>query len=420
MNRLVQLNSGYQLNKFDSKIGHLILVDRSIDYVTPFCSPLTYEGLLDESFKINAGIVELPSTNTSSPTTTTTNDQQQNKTKRVKLSNEDRIFEEIRTMHVSEVFSHLKNIVSNMKNVYEKRNELSSINQLREFISSDLKDYNLYKELVNLHLNMSEIIINSKTHIELPVYLTTEHNILRGKDYRKSFEYIEELINRNYNMYQVLRLMILLSKTNDGLSTGDYNQLVNQFLHSYGNENVFLINRLKKVGFFETSDSASGKDDSKSNLLKIQQQLSTRIKFTTNYGTISRKLDIIPGDLNPSTLKSMSKDVDPAYAFNGSYRPILCQYISQILFSDTKQNIEDISKLFIGDYDFKSKSANSVRNRFNTNSDRTVLIFFLGGCTYTEIAVLKKLAMKKNFNFLFATTSFLNASTLINLFEETT
>ena len=418
MNRIVQLNSGYQLNKFDNKIGHLILVDRSIDYITPFCSPLTYEGLLDESFKINAGIVELPATTSTSPNATASNDQQQNKTKRVKLSNEDRIFEEIRTMHVSEVFGHLKNIVSNMKNVYEKRNELSSINQLREFISSDLKDYNLYKELVNLHLNMSEIIINSKTHIELPVYLTTEHNILRGKDYRKSYEYIEELINRNYNMYQVLRLMILLSKTNDGLSTGDYNQLVNQFLHSYGNEKIFLINKLKRVGFFETSDSASGKDDSKSNLLKIQQQLSTRIKFTTNYGTISRKLDIIPGDLNPSSLKSMSKDVDSAYAFNGSYRPILCQYISQILFSENKQNVDDISKLFIGDYDFKSKSANSVRNRFNTSADRTALIFFLGGCTYTEIAVLKKLAIKKNFKFLFATTSFLNANTLINLFEE--
>ena len=31
-------------------------------------------------------------------------------------------------------------------------------------------------------------------------------------------------------MNQVIRLMILLSKTNDGLSTSDYTQLTNQFV----------------------------------------------------------------------------------------------------------------------------------------------------------------------------------------------
>lgn len=29
-------------------------------------------------------------------------------------------------------------------------------------------------------------------------------------------------------------------------------------------------------------------------------------------------------------LKSTSKSVDISYAFNGNYRPILCQYISQV------------------------------------------------------------------------------------------
>ncbi len=52
---------------------------------------------------------------------------------------------------------------------------------------------------------MSEIIINEKTHIELPVYLSIEHNILRNREYKRCFEYIEELINRNvkfpFNLY---------------------------------------------------------------------------------------------------------------------------------------------------------------------------------------------------------------------------
>jgi hypothetical protein len=48
---------------------------------------------------------------------------------------------------------------------------------------------------------MSEIIINEKTHLELPIYLSIEHNILRNKEYKRCFEYIEELINRNVILY---------------------------------------------------------------------------------------------------------------------------------------------------------------------------------------------------------------------------
>lgn len=60
----------------EAKIGQIILVDRSkhlknrirpkninfysllkdIDMITPFCSPLIYEALLNEHFKINSGI----------------------------------------------------------------------------------------------------------------------------------------------------------------------------------------------------------------------------------------------------------------------------------------------------------------------------------------------------------------------------
>jgi hypothetical protein len=45
-------------NNQNYKIGHLILVDRSIDYITPFCTPLTYEARIDEIFKITAGLIQ--------------------------------------------------------------------------------------------------------------------------------------------------------------------------------------------------------------------------------------------------------------------------------------------------------------------------------------------------------------------------
>lgn len=76
--------------------------------MTPFCSPLTYEGLMDEAFSINAGYVDIPESEGA-------------KKKRIKLSNDDKVFEQIRGMHVSEVFGHLKNIVSHLNEVNNVR-----------------------------------------------------------------------------------------------------------------------------------------------------------------------------------------------------------------------------------------------------------------------------------------------------------
>lgn len=46
--------------------------------VTPFCSPLTYEGLMDESFTITAGYIDIPET-------------ENTKKKRIKLTNDDKV-----------------------------------------------------------------------------------------------------------------------------------------------------------------------------------------------------------------------------------------------------------------------------------------------------------------------------------------
>jgi hypothetical protein len=41
------------------EINTVILLDREVDMVTPMCSQLTYEGLLDEMLQINNGSVEV-------------------------------------------------------------------------------------------------------------------------------------------------------------------------------------------------------------------------------------------------------------------------------------------------------------------------------------------------------------------------
>ena len=41
------------------QIDTLILVDRTVDPLTPLCTQLTYEGLVDETLQIKNGVVQL-------------------------------------------------------------------------------------------------------------------------------------------------------------------------------------------------------------------------------------------------------------------------------------------------------------------------------------------------------------------------
>lgn len=45
-------------------LDELILLDRSLDLVTPMCTQLTYEGLMDETLHIRNGAVQLDSAGT--------------------------------------------------------------------------------------------------------------------------------------------------------------------------------------------------------------------------------------------------------------------------------------------------------------------------------------------------------------------
>jgi hypothetical protein len=40
-------------------------------------------------------------------------------TKQIQLSNKDKVFENIRNMHISEVSTYLRNLIADMKNIYE-------------------------------------------------------------------------------------------------------------------------------------------------------------------------------------------------------------------------------------------------------------------------------------------------------------
>ena len=42
-----------------SEFETMIILDRSLDFITPLCSQLTYEGLIDDTFGITANLLKV-------------------------------------------------------------------------------------------------------------------------------------------------------------------------------------------------------------------------------------------------------------------------------------------------------------------------------------------------------------------------
>lgn len=68
------------------QIDALIVLDRSVDLVTPLCTQLTYEGLCDEIIRIVNGAIELPS------------DADPTSVKKVRLNSSDALFQQLRDL----------------------------------------------------------------------------------------------------------------------------------------------------------------------------------------------------------------------------------------------------------------------------------------------------------------------------------
>lgn len=54
----------------------------------------------------------------------------------------------------------------------------------------------------------------------------------------------------------------------------------------------------------------------------------------------------------------------------------------------------------------------------NDPASKVVLVYFIGGVTYSEIAALRCLGKKKGFKFLFATTAIINGKRMLQSFIE--
>ncbi len=138
-------------------IDSLIIIDRSVDYATPLCTQLTYEGLVDEVVGIRNGHVEvdpslltgqaqapgvggLPHASGSGTPLQLTSTPKKRK-HRLDAST-DLLFAEIRDLNFAVVGDRLHRAAKRLNQDYEGRHQAKTVSQIRAFVGK-LGGYNL-------------------------------------------------------------------------------------------------------------------------------------------------------------------------------------------------------------------------------------------------------------------------------------
>uniref|UniRef100_A0A8C3FZI2 VPS33B late endosome and lysosome associated n=1 Tax=Cyclopterus lumpus TaxID=8103 RepID=A0A8C3FZI2_CYCLU len=397
-----QVEEGEQRAR-QAEIGTVFLIDRDVDYVTPLCSQVVYEGLVDDIFRIKCGCVEFGTEVTS------------DKSLKVMLNSQDKVFNEIRNEHFSNVFGLLSQKARNLQTAYDKRRGMD-IKQMKTFVSDELKGLKQEHRLLSLHISASESIMKKKTQQDFQELLKTEHSLLEGFEIRESICFLEEHIIRQVNMMESLRLLCLLSITENGesiMKPRPRPHLKVSSPQSYGAEHLLTFSNLRQLGLLveqpagETltvMESRVGKLVNDKTAGKLTGAFSSLAK-KSNFRALSRKLNLVPKSDEEYDLRVPR---DMAYIFSGAYVPLSCKLVEQVLERDGWTGLEEVTKLLNGQ-EFAVTADSSTKS----DAQRIVIVVFLGGCTFSEISALRFLGREKGYKFIVVTTAITNSSRLI-------
>jgi len=268
----------------------------------------------------------------------------------------------------------------------------------------------------------------------------------------------EELIGRDEMIENVLRFLILTSLCQGGISSKKYDLIKREIIEAYGIKHLVTLDlceqyqvlsryeTLKKliqgnVGYFNWNQVRKNFQLIKSmdDLLSIisnnqtnnsndnQNNQNQNTNNPNNNMTMQEKENSIVND--PSMLGMYDINI-----IGNGYAPLSTRLIE----AATKPNgwkgiLNDIEQLpgkmyeekFFKDINNIQTNAQSISNyndSSNFNQQKTVLVFYVGGVTYSEISAIRMLENRPNssWKFIIGTTNIANGNRLVNAFIDPT
>lgn len=374
------------------QIDCLLLLDRTVDLLTPLMTQLTYEGLIDEIYGITNGTVKLPPEKFAKKDDDPKQQQQQGQApqqdlptepKKIQLNSADELFSVIRDRNFHAVGPELSRRAKILSAQYEERKDAKSVSAIRQFVSK-LHHIQAAKMSLATHTSIAELIKERTDKESFMDSLQTQQEFMNGIDTDKVNSYIEDCIARKEPLVKVLRLLCMQSVTNNGLKPKVFDYYRKEVLQTYGYEHNLSLQQLERVG-----------------LLRLQEQKT--------YPTIRKTLKLVKEDVNEQN------PTDISYVFSG-YAPLSVR-LAQFLGRPGWRSIDEVMRLIPGPTIEETQALppglqkkRPMIGDSQGDSPKVTLVFFLGGVTYAEIAALRFLSQQEDAptEFVIATTKIIN------------
>ncbi|KZT30939.1 Sec1-like protein [Neolentinus lepideus HHB14362 ss-1] len=440
------------------KIDSLIVLDRRVDMITPLLTQLTYEGLIDEMIGIKNSHIEVPISLLSPPNPTPANASaastsastsavvavplsKEKKKKHHLTAANDPLFGELRDLNFASVGKRLNRTAHKLDADYKARLKAQTVAQLRDFVGK-LGGLQTEHQALRLHTGLSEMIVPETRTDIFNKSLEIQQNLLASYNVAGQISAVEDLIAQGADMQLVIRLLCLASITSGGIKTKTLENIKREILQSYGYNFLPLLLSLSAPPLAVLLPSPLPASTPPSVIASRYPYTSLRKSLRLLMEDTDGALDEVENDIgyvysgyapisirlvqcvaqkggvlsNPALEREKSTDTGSASGKTSSKvqaHPIVgWKGFEDVLAVIPGEIFDIVPKDYAGHEDAVSPATSLLQAR---NQTSTTVVFFLGGCTYTEIAALRWVSRQnKGRNFLIATTGIISGNSLVD------
>ena len=238
--------------KTKEEILGMVILDRSVDFITVLSTNYTYEGLIDDYFGINYGTIRLKESYIKENSNKMKNISTNEKTVLYSLTSfGNPFYSQVGIMY----YLDAKDFIDKTKKYYEnigrkdkEKKGASSLEELRMTTNEINKYMREIKEPLSVNENIINEIINKISDEKYMQYIRNEQILTTGDLPTNLYLYYEDYICDKRDLHQLLKLMVIESLTKGGIQ--EYNSLKRNILNIYGFQNIFLFRDLENLDNF--------------------------------------------------------------------------------------------------------------------------------------------------------------------------
>ncbi len=245
-------------------------------------------------------------------------------------------------------------------------------------ITEAIKRMDMEKTLSAKHISIIDAVLKAIKEISFQKEFIMEQRAIVGGRDKELLEYCDALTSFTPPLHKLLRELAFACQVSRGFPAKQFRQLMVDIAQCYGLKSILSLHNLAKVGLLQEREAGT----------------------VLPYEDIRKELKLISGEeINHANPR------DIAFAYGG-YTPITCKLAQEAVRHNWKIMAKGL-KLVPGDTIFPEVVRPCPAKR------PVVIVYFVGGVTYSEVAALRLLGQLENKEIVVCTTEMLNGDKMI-------